>query len=76
MAIKIRIGGNYILNETILAAVGSDMSPILHMGERVVITDLLLLSGWFIVKNKIGETMAVHSTKLDSARGRPMRVIG
>jgi hypothetical protein len=73
MAIKIRIGGNYTLNETIL---DSDMSPILHMGERVVITEFHQLSGWFIVKNKIGETMAVHSTKLDSARGRPMRVIG
>lgn len=73
MTIKIRIGGNYTLNETILDSGGD---PILHMGERVVITEFHRLSGWFIVKNKIGETMAVHSTKLDSARGRPMRVIG
>jgi len=73
MAIKLRVGGNYTLNETVLDVVGN---PVLHMGERVVISEFHPVSGWLVVKNKIGETMVVHSNKLSPARGRPMRVIG
>jgi hypothetical protein len=73
MAIKLRVGGNYSLNET---ALDSDMNPIIHMGERVVISEFYPIPGWVIIKNKIGETVLTHSNKLSPVRGRPMRVIG
>lgn len=73
MAINFRLGGNYTLNETVM---DSNMEPIMHVGERVVLTSYHPINGWVVIANKIGEVVVIHQKKLSPARGRPMRVIG
>lgn len=73
-----RVGSNCVLLETVL---DSNFEPLIHAGERVEIFDPNVMPGpsgvseYFGIRNKIDERVVVHRSKLQPARGRPMRVI-